>query len=64
MTPQRRHWCGTVTEVKGPGITSDGSQRNTKVSVELGTNPGLEFDAAGDAGKLKVKVNGRRQHHS
>ena len=49
--------AGTVTEVKGgPGITSDGDSATPKVSVELGTNPGLEFDAAGDAGKLKVKV--------
>ena len=47
---------GTVTGVSGgPGITVNSDTAATpKVSVEVDTT--LEFDAAGDAGKLKVKT--------
>jgi hypothetical protein len=31
-----------------------------KVSVDLATDPGLEFDAAGDEGQLRVKPDGAR----
>ena len=49
--------AGTVTEVKGgPGIASDGSSSTPKVSVDLATNPGLEFTGSGDDQKLKAKV--------
>ena len=45
--------------VGGPGIAvaaiEDSNQH--KVSVELATDPGLEFDAETDAGKLRAKVN-------
>ena len=40
----------------GPGIDVDGS----RVSVDLADDPGLEFDAAGDAGKLRVLPDGTR----
>jgi len=41
----------------GPGIKVEDVVDNNqnKVLVELATSPGLEFDAAGDAGKLRVK---------
>ena len=47
---------GTVTGVSGgPGITVDSTTAATpKVSVEVDST--LEFDAAGDTGKLKVKT--------
>ena len=42
----------------GPGITIDETDPLVpKVSVDLATDPGLQFDAAGDAGKLRAKVN-------
>ena len=40
----------------GPGIDVDGS----KVGVDLAADPGLEFDAAGDAGQLRVLPDATR----
>ena len=48
---------GDLTGVEGgPGIEIDESDTTTpKVSIDLATNPGLEFSTTGDAGKLQVK---------
>ena len=50
--------AGDITGIDaGPGIAvTDGDTRNPKVSVDLGTNPGLLFEGVDDAGQLKVKV--------
>ena len=49
---------GDITGIDaGPGIAvTDGDTATPKVSVDLGTNPGLLFEGVDDAGQLKVKV--------
>lgn len=45
-------FAATVSLTAGAGLLDTGGTW----SVELATDPGLEFDAGGDAGKLRVKV--------
>ena len=50
--------AGDITGIDaGPGIAvTDGDTATPKVSVDLDATPGLLFEGAADAGKLKVKV--------